>query len=226
VLKNAQLYTWWKEGRYQSYDDQTLFDLSMNILRAMPYYVRINRFIRDIPTTIIESGNPYSNLRQMLEAKMAKNGEYCKDIRAREARGQSVNPDEVEMFIQKYDASGGTEYFLSFESKDRRTLYAFLRLRLNESFNHYIPELRGAALVREIHTYGQLVPIDTTDTSKVQHVGFGKRLLAKAEEIAAQHHATRVAVISGVGVREYYRKRGYHLEGTYMVKDLISNLFE
>jgi len=221
VLKNAPLYKWFKDGRYTPYTDEELFDLLMRIKKIIPEYTRINRLIRDIPTTSIEAGNMWSNLRQMLQAKMAEQGEYCKCIRCREARDKEVKIDEAILDVQTYEASGGTEYFLSFISPDRKILYAFLRLRLNaDNHQHFIDELQGAALIREVHTYGQLAPIADDKGGFVQHAGFGRRLLAKAEEIAREHGRQKMAVISGIGVREYYRKNGYVIDGTYMCKSL------
>lgn len=221
VLKNAPLYKWYKEGKYTTYSDEDLFNLLMRIKRIIPEYTRINRLIRDIPTTSIESGNMWSNLRQMLQAKMAEQGEYCKCIRCREARDKEVNLEEAILDIQTYEASAGKEYFLSFISPDRKILYAFLRLRINDPFKHFIPELQDAALIREVHTYGRLAPIEQTDGSFVQHAGFGRRLLAEAERIAKEDHGlSKMSVISGIGVREYYRKNGYEIDGTYMSKEL------
>lgn len=221
VLKNAPLYKWYKEGKYKSYTDQELFDLLMRIKKIIPEYTRINRLIRDIPTTSIESGNMWSNLRQMLQAKLAEQGEYCKCIRCREARDKKVTLEDAILDIQEYPASDGIEYFLSFISPDRKILYAFLRLRINDNFKHFIPELQDAALIREVHTYGQLAPINNSKENLVQHAGFGRRLLAKAEQIAKEKHKkSKMAVISGVGVREYYKKNGYELKGTYMTKKL------
>ena len=109
------------------------------------------------------------------------------------------------------------EYFLSFESKDQKVLYAFLRLRLPERFERApLPELQGAALVRELHTYGEAMPLG--QTGEIQHLGLGKKLLAEAEKIAKKNGHKKIAVIAGVGVRQYYEKFDYQLEGTYMVK--------
>lgn len=221
VLKNAPLYKWYQEGKYKSYSDKELFDLLLRIKKVIPEYTRINRLIRDIPTTSIESGNMWSNLRQMLQSKMAEQGEYCKCIRCREARDKEINIDEAILDVQTYQASNGIEYFISFISPDRKTLYAFLRLRINEPMKHFIPELQDAALIREVHTYGRLIPLKGTTSKNVQHAGFGRRLLAKAEEIAKEQHGlNKISVISGIGVREYYKKNGYTLDGTYMSKNL------
>lgn len=224
VLKNAPLYQWYKDGRFVSYTDQELFDLLFKIKKILPEYVRVNRLIRDIPTTIIESGNKFSNLRQMLQSKMKEDNLYCKCIRCREVRhfnNELMENKQPILDIYSYQASDGVEYFLSYISPDRKILYAFLRLRVNNEEKNFIKELNGVALIREIHTYGQLAPINSNNSSYIQHLGFGKLLLSEAERIIkGKTNLKKIAVIAGVGVREYYKKQGYELEGTYMTKNI------
>ena len=155
-----------------------------------------------------------------MQADLKKQGKICKCIRCREARENVDNLDLAELYIEEYEASNGEEKFLYWGSKDKNILYAFLRLRFNKEWPDYLPELKGAALVREVHTYGKLVAPEAK-SSVVQHMGFGRRLMKKAEELAKEAGFNKMAVISGIGVREYYKKLGYHLEGTYMVKELI-----
>ncbi|MEK9132448.1 MAG: GNAT family N-acetyltransferase, partial [Patescibacteria group bacterium] len=98
---------------------------------------------------------------------------------------------------------------------------SFFLKKINEfRKKHFIKELEGAALMRELHTYGAQVPISEHDEMASQHMGFGKKLVAKAEEIARKNGYKKMAVISGVGIRPYYAKLGYELEGTYMTKKL------
>ncbi|MEA2088711.1 MAG: tRNA uridine(34) 5-carboxymethylaminomethyl modification radical SAM/GNAT enzyme Elp3 [Patescibacteria group bacterium] len=243
VVKGSRLYGWWKRGKYKPYADKQLENLLIKMKKAVPYYVRIIRLIRDIPTVSIEAGNKISNLRQVLQKRLLDEGVVCKCIRCREARNREIKQNDLKLFIEKYQAGDGTEYFLSFESKDRKILFAFLRLRIpnfknnispfdKESAPHLMlkgvggfynnfPELKNSAIIRELHTYGKIVPIkNSKGKSAVQHKGLGKRLMLKAEEIAKQKRFKKIAVISGIGVREYYRKLGYKLEGTYMIKKL------
>lgn len=86
----------------------------------------------------------------------------------------------------------------------------------------YRPELQGkCSIVRELHVYGSVVPVSGRDVKKFQHQGYGALLMEKAENIAInEHKSNKIAVISGVGTRNYYRKLGYELEGPYMVKSL------
>ena len=73
--------------------------------------------------------------------------------------------------------------------------------------------------MRELHVYGSVVPVSARDPSKFQHQGFGTLLMEEAARIAKEEHGSvKIAVISGVGTRNYYRKLGYELEGPYMTK--------
>ncbi|MBT4334943.1 GNAT family N-acetyltransferase, partial [bacterium] len=151
--------------------------------------------------------------------ELKEKNKKCKCIRCREARENIEDINKAKLFEEKYRASKGTEYFISYESKNRDKLYSFIRFRVNDSKDNFIPELKNAALVREIHTYGQLVPVDSKK-SNIQHIGFGKRLMKIAEDKAKELGYNKIAVISGIGVRLYYEKLGYSLEGTYMIKYL------
>jgi elongator complex protein 3 len=234
VIKRSLLYKWWKQGEYKSYSEKQLINLLIKIKSITPPYVRINRLIRDIPSTSIEAGNMVSNLREILREKMAEKNLYCQCIRCREVGHQDklkIKSEKLKVpkfFITEYLASGGREYFLSFASSDRKILYAFLRLRFPKNdqgeITETFPELKNAALIRELHTYGHLVPIDKTSKGATQHLGLGKKLMQKAEKIVKKHKINKIAVISGIGVREYYKKLGYKKENTYMVKYLNDNL--
>ena len=185
--------------------------------------MRITRLIRDIPSSIIIAGSKISNLRQLIHEELAKRGELCKCIRCREARTKQIDLKNIKLKVKKYQASDGLEYFLSYESKDKKTLFAFLRLRIlqiqNQELIKVLPELKEAALIREIHTYGQLIPLKSKQKA-IQHIGFGKKLIKQAEKIVKKHKLKKIAIISGIGVREYYMKLDYQLKDTYMVKFL------
>lgn len=124
--------------------------------------------------------------------------------------------EEGVLYTEKYDASDGIEYFLSYESEDRETLYSLLRLRLPEARSSMLEA--DTAIIREVHTYGQ--QIEVGESGNTQHKGYGKKLIIEAERIAKENGCDKIVVISGVGVRDYYRKFGYKLEGEYMIKDL------
>ncbi len=220
VTKNSVLYNHWKKGQYKPYSDKQLFELLVKMKLATPNYVRIIRLIRDIPQESIEAGNLITNLRQILGDHFTKNDLICHCIRCREARENTKNAHKARLYIKKYSASEGTEYFLHFSSSNKKVLYAFLRLRLPKKNNGLLPELNNAALIREVHTYGRMAPIKAINSGEIQHRGLGRRMMAKAEEIARQAGYDKMTVISGIGVRGYYRLLGYKKAGTYMSKDI------
>eukprot|EP00467_Chlorarachnion_reptans_P018661 CAMPEP_0114522036 /NCGR_PEP_ID=MMETSP0109-20121206/20529_1 /TAXON_ID=29199 /ORGANISM="Chlorarachnion reptans, Strain CCCM449" /LENGTH=633 /DNA_ID=CAMNT_0001703229 /DNA_START=44 /DNA_END=1945 /DNA_ORIENTATION=+ len=216
---------WFKEGSYVPFTPKQLMHVLVATKAKVHPWIRLNRVIRDIPNEYIMGGNPVTNLRQMVLLEMKNKGLRCRCIRCRECKKQKAVHDAV-LKERTYKSSGGTEYFISFESKDERTIYGFLRLRLCRPKRPAFPELENAALVRELHTYGQMRPVGdrkkrkTNTKTKAQHMGFGKMMMRRAEYIARKNNFKRIAVIAGIGTREYYKKRGYHLDGTYMVKDL------
>lgn len=206
VVKGSLLYNWYKQGKYQPYSIKDLQDLIIRCKEIVPPYVRIIRLIRDIPSQSIVAGNKITNLRQIIQQKGVK----CRCIRCREVG--NLEKDKISFNIIKYQASGGTEYFLNYESKDKKYLYAFCRLRIDK--NSKI----APALIRELHVYGKLVPIG--EKGKIQHSGLGKKLIKEAEKIARKNKVNYLAIISGVGVRNYYRNLAYRLNKTYLVKKL------
>ena len=220
VTDNSKLYNWWKKGLYKPYTDKQLLDLLIKIKMIIPRYVRIIRLIRDIPKESIEAGNMITNLRQIISDKLKVEDIYCKCIRCREARDNTKNAHKARFYVEEYEASEGTEYFLHYSSYNKKILYAFCRLRLNKPMKHFIPELQDSAIIREVHTYGKLVSIDKKEGQTIQHLGFGRRLMIEAEAIAQKEGFTKISVISGIGVRGYYKKLGYKLDGTYMSKKL------
>lgn len=226
VTKNSALYKIWQQGKYKSYSNKQLLNLIVKIKKMTPPFVRITRLIRDIPAESIVAGNKITNLRQIIQNDAVKDGWSCQCIRCREAghatksRNQKNKKSNLILKTVKYKASDGMEYFLSLESKDNKVLYAFLRFRINDDANqHFIPELKNAGLIRELHTYGQMTPLG--ELGEIQHSGLGKKLIQKAEKICLKSGLEKIAIIAGVGVRKYYEKLGYKLEGTYMVKSLM-----
>jgi histone acetyltransferase (RNA polymerase elongator complex component) len=184
----------------------------------------LNRVVRDIPDEYSFLTTYRSNLRQNLIEELQKRGKFCYDIRSREVKTQSFNPDDMFMVIRQYNGSEAIEYFISFESHDNKVLYGFIRLRLTTNQPiHIFPELEGCALIRELHVYGKLQPVGTM-TNHVQHTGLGKRLVQKAEEISKSNNYSKISVIAGEGTRGYYEKLGFidntDNEGHFMIKDL------
>lgn len=174
---------------------------------------------------LVTSGVEHGNLRELALARLKDLGTKCRDVRTREVGIQEIHhkvrPYEIELIRRDYTANGGWETFLSYEDPEQDILVGLLRLR-KCSEQTFRPELKGAcSIVRELHVYGSVVPVSTKDPLKFQHQGFGMLLMEEAERIALEEHrSTRIAVISGVGTRNYYRKLGYELVGPYMTKDL------
>jgi elongator complex protein 3 len=209
VVKGTKLYQMWKEGKYKPIDETYMIKLLKEIYKMSPKWVRIMRVQRDIPAPYIEAGCKKSNIRQEVLRDLKQSNE----IRFREAghslRLRKISPKKVDILVEKYKASGGDEYFISAEDVKQDILMGFCRLRIAK---------RPEAMLRELHVYGQVTPIGK-EGKKVQHTGLGKQLMAKAEEIAKQEKKEMI-VISGIGVREYYKKIGYSLKGHFMWKNL------
>lgn len=228
VIRGTGLYELWKNGLYKSYNANALIDLVARILALVPPWTRIYRVQRDIPMPLVSAGVENGNLRELALSRMRDFGTTCRDIRTREVGIQEVHhkvrPDQVELIRRDYAANGGWETFLSYEDPKQDILIGLLRLRLCSEEHTYRPELTAqrTSLVRELHVYGSVVPLHSRDPRKFQHQGFGTLLMEEAERIAREEHGSeKISVISGVGVRNYYSKLGYVLDGPYMSKMLV-----
>lgn len=217
VLPKAALVNDFRKGLYKPYDDKTLEEVLLSEMRDVPEWCRIDRVARDIPAIDIEAGSKISNIRQILEKRLQNEGEPCRDIRSREIQNAQMDERNIQLIIRKYFASGGFEIFLSYEDVVQDKIIALLRLRFPSKT--YLRELSGAALIREIHVYGKQIAVGQHQEGEKQHVGWGTRLMNEAERLARENGYRKIAVISGIGTREYYRKRGYMLDGTYMLKN-------
>jgi elongator complex protein 3 len=218
VCKGSKLHEIWKKGNFKPYSDKELIELLIKIKSVLPCWVRLARLFRDIPAPKIEAGSKVSNLRELIQSEMEKRNLKCNCIRCREIKKGFDPKEKVFLFRQSYPASKGKEIFLSFENKKRTKLLAFLRLRITR--NNFITALNNSAIVRELHTYGQQIPLKEKSLS-AQHQGLGKKLIKEAEKITKEEfELLKIAVISGIGAREYYKKLGYELENEYMVKSL------
>lgn len=215
VLPKSELSLIHKRGDFQIYNDNTLEEILLQNLKDVPEWCRVDRVARDIPANEIQAGFRHSNIRQILERKMAIAGRPCRDIRSREIKTEEIVSGNIELVVRNYQASGGTEFFLSFEDLKKDKLIALLRLRYPDLV--CISALVNAALIREVHVYGKQVAVGKKGLNK-QHSGWGTKLLDVAEKLAKKAGWSKVAIIAGIGTREYYQRRGYHLDGTYMVK--------
>ena len=227
VVTGTELAKWYREGRYQPYDAETMINLIVDIKLTVPKYVRISRVLRDIPPKFIVAGLKDS-LRDVVRRRMGDRAIECKCIRCREYGHRVRNgweTGEPRMVRLDYEASSGREIFLSFEDENE-TLFGLLRMRIQaEPIARLGPEVGGnLAIIRELHVYGPEVSLGQQSAVAAQHKGLGKALLGEAERIAAEEFRVPViTVLSGVGAKEYYRTEfGYRSQGDYMVKSLAS----
>jgi len=223
VVAGTELEKWYRDGRYQPYDDDTMINLLADIKSIVPKYVRISRVLRDIPPKFIVGGLKDS-LRDVVKQRMKEQAVACKCIRCREY-GHRVQEGweigEPRLVRMGYEASGGKEIFLSVED-EKETLFGLLRMRIQSRSKNKLQANGNLALIRELHIYGAEVPLSEQKEGAAQHRGLGKELLREAERIAAnEFQSQQVVILSGVGAREYYRSEfGYSLKGDYMVKRL------
>jgi elongator complex protein 3 len=221
LLANAELYEYWQRGEFKPYTTQELIDLIADIKPTIPSYCRVNRVIRDIPSTNVVEGNRRTSLRQDVHDEMKRRGTHCECVRCREVRGKPVHPELLKLDDMVYQAGTAEEHFLSYVTPDDK-LAGFVRLSLpgKDSPETGMSDLAGAALIREVHVYGQSLPVGAEKQGAAQHSGLGTRLLEKAEAIAKANGFKRMAVISAVGTRGYYLDRGFERGELYLTKSL------
>jgi elongator complex protein 3 len=230
LLESSALYQYWRDGDYQPYSTDQLVQLIADIKPSIPVYCRVNRVIRDIPADYIVAGSKRSSLRQDALKELAKRGQQCRCLRCREVRNQIVDAGKLIQNDFEYQAAFAREHFLSFDTEDDHVA-GYLRLSLpNNSqqimekevsnLHQQVPELMGAAIIREVHVYGQSVEVGDSQSGAAQHIGLGTELIKQAEKIARNAGFHKMAVISAIGTRDYYRKRGYKLSQYYMTKPL------
>lgn len=236
----TEIRNWKETGKWKPYAEEEkgniLLDVCLEAKKYSQEYIRYNRIQRDFPEekpNLVGYSSTYirNNFRQMLQNYAKKNGVICKCIRCREIKNKVIERQKIK--TETYNASGGKEIFISINNKYGNVLYGFIRLRLQSC--SVFKELSGIALIRELHVYGYLQSTsinEKSNRSQIQHRGFGKLLLALAENKAYNNKYREIAVISGVGVREYYRKYGYQLkfDTEYMFKKItyktyINNLY-
>jgi len=224
VMEGTKLYEEWKSGNFKPLTTQEAAELIAEMKKYVPEWVRIMRVQRDIPTYATSSGVDRTNLRQYVEKICKQKNINCRCIRCREAGFNLINNKNIDfkklkIKITEYDASHGQEFFISAEDEKNDVLFGYSRLRFPSQYLR--KEItKDSALLRELHIYSTAVSIGKKSDDSFQHRGIGKKLLKKAEEIAKKKNKDKMVIISGVGVREYFRKFGYKLEGPYMVKKL------
>jgi elongator complex protein 3 len=222
VVVGSELESWYEDGRYQPYEDREMIDLLVNIKKLIPKYVRIPRLMRDIPSKFIIAGCKDLALRGTIRKRMNELGINCRCIRCREYGHRLRDGWEIgQPYLTRldYETYGGREIFLSYEDENE-TLFGLLRMRIIYGFQAACNT--DSAFVRELHVFGSELPLGERQDQAAQHKGLGENLLREAERIAREEfHTGSLSILSGVGVREYYRQLGYSLEGAYMVKELV-----
>jgi elongator complex protein 3 len=229
VIAGTKTHQWYQQGMHSPYTTEQATELIAEVKKIIPPWIRVMRIQRDIPARLIVAGVKKSNLRQLVQQKLAEEGARCGCIRCREVghrlKVEGVKPslDQVKMFSTTYEASEGKEVFISVEDKKSDVLIGYLRLRIPSAKAHR-PEITAtpSAIVRELHVYGPLVPVGKRSSGTAwQHKGFGGDLLAEAERVAREtYDLKKLLVISALGTKQYYTRFGFSRDGVYVSKKL------
>jgi elongator complex protein 3 len=218
LIESAELMVHYERGRWKPYTRLELSEVLSECLRRVAPYCRVSRIIRDIPGEDILVGNKLTNFRNIAEEELERKGWICRDIRSREIRKEPVRLEDLKLDEIHYETSVGDEIFLQYVTEKNRVV-GFLRLCLPVS-EGFINELRGAAIIREVHVYGAAVGIGKKHEQKSQHSGLGTKLIERAKTLARQRGFGSLAVISSVGTREYYRRLGFNDKELYQHFDV------
>ncbi|QDX41661.1 tRNA uridine(34) 5-carboxymethylaminomethyl modification radical SAM/GNAT enzyme Elp3 [Salarchaeum sp. JOR-1] len=216
VVRGTRIYDQWRRDEFDPLGNEQAAELVARVMKDIPRYVRLQRVQRDIPADFIDAGVWKSNLRQLAWQKLDDHGWTCDCIRCREVGMNDEDPENVELDVLTYEAGGGTEHFISFEDFEKDLLVGFARLRFpNDPVRR---ELDNAALLRELHVYGGETGIgEESRDDQHQHRGYGRRLMERAEDMAADAGYDKLSVISGIGARQYYKQKlGYVQDGPYV----------
>jgi elongator complex protein 3 len=222
LIEGTELYNRYTRDEYKPYTDAELIEILVACKSIVPPYCRINRVIRDIPANYIVAGSTTSDLRMVAQREMKRRGLQCHCIRCREVRTEKIDAVELRLDTLAYNTNATTEYFLSFVTP-RNKIAGFLRLSLPSPTaprDEIIDEIRGCAMIREVHVYGPALELGTESSGQAQHAGLGTRLIEQAMQIARGAGFKRLAVISAIGTREYYRKHKFDLGELYMTRSI------
>jgi elongator complex protein 3 len=229
VMPETKLYKMWKKGEYKPYDFDDIVKLIVDIKKLVPKWVRIQRIQRDIPLNLVADGVKRGDLRLIVQEKLKKEGSICKCIRCREIghlqykSNYELDIDDVKLIVDKYPASEGEEFFLSYEDSRQDALIGLLRLRQpSEKAHRSEAKITKSMLIRELHVFGPMVQVGKkAKESQWQHRGWGERLINESERISEEDlDAKKMIVLAGIGTRDYYKRFGYKREGPYMVKKI------
>ncbi|MCK6547069.1 tRNA uridine(34) 5-carboxymethylaminomethyl modification radical SAM/GNAT enzyme Elp3 [Myxococcota bacterium] len=207
LVESAELMQLYTRGEWRPYTEDELVGLLGECLRRVPRWCRLTRVIRDIPSHDIVVGNKLSNLRQLATGAADARGIRSVDVRSREIRQREIDPAGIGVRETSYETSTGRELFLEIVTVDDE-LVAFVRLALPRAPS-FVDELGGSAIIREVHVYGVAAALGERDQKKSQHLGLGRRLVGHALARARGEGYDRVAVISAIGTRAYYRDLGF-----------------
>jgi elongator complex protein 3 len=226
LVETARLMSSYRAGSWRPYGEQELIDLLVADVLATPAYTRISRMIRDISSTDIVAGNRKTNLRQMVEQRLVGRKAEVREIRMREIATSDVSLSDLHLARVTYQTAASTEHFLQWVDADGR-IAGFCRLSLPDARATEAtagadaqPTPPGTAMIREVHVYGRVAGLGTSAQGGAQHAGLGKALVEEACTLAAQAGYERVAVISAVGTRAYYRSLGFADTGLYQTRPL------
>lgn len=216
LIQDTELEQFAEQGKWVPYSDTELREILTHVLTSTPEYCRLTRVIRDIPSEEILAGNKQLNLRQLVEQSIESSQKH--DIRAREIRNVAIDQLQFVLEDLTYETAVSTEHFLQYVRPSDRKLSGFLRLSL-PTMPVPLDEIRHAAIIREVHVYGQSLDIGASDTA-AQHQGLGTQLINEALTRAKCAGFQRIAVISAIGTRTYYERFGF-VQGTlYQTLDL------
>jgi elongator complex protein 3 len=222
LIESAELMQRYQDGSWQPYSEEELLGVLTDAFLQVEPYCRVTRMIRDIPGDEIVAGNRKTNFREVVERELERRGHRSRDIRAREIRGATIEADRLRLESLVYETSSGREIFLQWlhgEDQEER-LVGFCRLAL-PSGPSFLPELGRAALLREVHVYGAVVALGKAGGSRAQHLGLGRKLIDEAARLATAEGYDELVVISSIGTREYYRRRGFVDGELYQHRSLV-----
>ncbi len=228
VTENTELYNLWQEGKFEPLEGDEAIELIAEMKKKVPKWVRIQRIQRDIPSDLIKGGVRKGNLRDIVQNKLEKEDDECSCIRCREVGHQilkeNIDPklENAELSIENYESSRGNDIFISYENSDRDIIFGHLRVRIPSKDAKRSEITNKTAIVRTLRVFGEMVSVGSdSDPHSWQHKGIGEKMLRKAEKIVREEYdSNKMAILSGIGTRPYYRKFDYKLEGHYMTKRL------
>jgi elongator complex protein 3 len=228
IIKGTKLFDLWEEGKYKPLTTESASYLIARVKQIVPPWIRIQRIQRDIPAHKISGGIKKSNLRQYVEKEMIEQGRSCQCIRCREIGHHSLKKNgvlqrlNIEFVRRQYTANDSDELFLSLEDTTQNVLIGYLRLRDVHSSHRAELQQEPCMIIRELRILGREAPLGERTTEAFQHRGYGKQLIHEAERICSEeYHKKHLFVLSGVGVKPYYRNLGFSDDGVYLKKKVL-----